>query len=72
MNFYANMKKNLKVTFGINKALHRPINERLRALEPHAKFLLSLFLLMLFNISVVVSRSLTHGFFCNVVVPGGI
>lgn len=63
MNFYANVKNNLKVTFGINKGLHRPVNERLRALEPHAKFFLSLFLLMLFNISAVVSRSSTHGFF---------
>lgn len=63
MSFYANMKKILKVTFGINKGLHSPVNEQLWALQPHAKFLLSLFLLMLFNISAVVSRSPTHGFF---------
>lgn len=39
MNFYANMKKNLKVSFGINKGLHSLVNESLRALEPHAKIL---------------------------------
>lgn len=59
------MEKNIKVTFGINKGLHGPVNEPLRALEPHAKFLLSL---MLYNISMGVPRSPSHRFFCNFVV----
>lgn len=62
MNFHAIMKKNLEVTFGINKGLPSPVNERLGALEPHVRLLLSL-LLMLLIISAIVSRSPTQGFF---------
>lgn len=51
VSFHANMKKNLKVTFGINKGLHSFVNEPLRALEPHAKLLS---FLLLANISMIV------------------
>lgn len=71
MNSYAKTKRNLAVTFGANKHLHSPINECLGALEPHAKFLLSLFLLMLFNNNAVFS-GVPFMYFCNVVLLGGI
>lgn len=63
MDFYANTKRNLEVTFGANKHLHSPINDCLGVLKPHDKFLLSLFLLMLFNNSTVFSGSPIHVLF---------
>lgn len=62
MDFYTNTKRNLEVTFGANKHLHNPKNEWLGALEPRAKFLLSL-LLMLFNNSTEFSGSPIHVLF---------